>query len=169
MPNCIIHMADRPINITMQRAMRSLSWWQTIKLGWHLMTMKGPITKEDVELCKQRSMLDEMIASMNGEFPVLGEVFVKERDIYLTYSLQLACMPQCTPNGIQPARVVGIVGLGHTPGIIENWGKVKHSDIPPIMRYVYSCHHAYCMYIKTATIAALVYYIGSKISYDLSL
>ncbi|EFN66316.1 TraB domain-containing protein [Camponotus floridanus] len=134
-PNCIVHLADRPINITMQRAIRSLSWWQTIKLGWHLATMKDPITQEDVELCKQRSMLDEMIASMKEQFPVLGEVLVKERDIYLTNSLQLACLPHRTANHtFEPARVVGIVGLGHTPGIIENWGKVKPTDIPPIMR-----------------------------------
>ncbi|XP_029178971.1 traB domain-containing protein isoform X2 [Nylanderia fulva] len=133
-PNCIVHLADRPINITMQRAIRSLSWWQTIKLGWHLAIMKDPITQEDVELCKQRSMLDEMIASMKEQFPVLGEVFVKERDIYLTNSLQLACLPHRTSNRTyEPARVVGIVGLGHTPGIIENWGKVKPADIPPIM------------------------------------
>ncbi|EGI59570.1 PREDICTED: traB domain-containing protein isoform X2 [Acromyrmex echinatior] len=134
-PNCIIHLADRPINITMQRAIRSLSWWQTIKLGWKLAVMKDSITQEDVELCKQRSMLDEIIANMKEKFPVLGEVFVKERDIYLTNSLQLSCLPHCVFNhSYEPARVVGIVGLGHTPGIIENWGKVKPSDIPPIMR-----------------------------------
>lgn len=135
MPNCAVHLADRPINITMQRAIRLLSWWQTIKLGWQLAVMKNPITQEDVEFCKQRSMLDEMIASVKEEFPVLGEVFVKERDIYLTNSLQLACLSHRTFNHIfEPTRVVGIVGLGHTPGIIENWGKVKPSDIPPIMR-----------------------------------
>ncbi|XP_024885843.1 traB domain-containing protein isoform X4 [Temnothorax curvispinosus] len=134
-PNCIIHLADRPINITMQRAIRSLSWWQTIKLGWHLIAMKDPITQEDVELCKQRSMLDEIIAQLKEEFPVVGEVFVKERDIYLTNSLQLACLPHRTSNHtFEPARVVGVVGLGHIPGIVENWGKVKPSDIPPIMR-----------------------------------
>lgn len=134
-PNCIVHLADRPINITMKRAIRLLSWWQTIKLGWHLVIMKEPITQEDIELCKQRSTLDEIIAGMRKEFPVLGEVFVKERDIYLTNSLQLACTPHRTTNRTyEPTRAVGIVGLGHTPGIIENWGKVHPHDIPPIMR-----------------------------------
>lgn len=116
----------------MQRAIRLLSWWQTIKLGWHLAVMKDPITQEDVELCKQRSMLDEMIASMKEQFPVLGEVFVKERDIFLTNSLQMAC--NHVTYSFEPVRVVGIVGLGHTPGIIENWGKVNPTDIPPMMR-----------------------------------
>lgn len=97
--------------------------------------MNDPITQEDVELCKQRSMLDEIIASMKEEFPVLGEVLVKERDIYLTNSLQLACSPYSPPNHVSKPRVVGIVGLGHVSGIVENWGKVKPTDIPPIMRY----------------------------------
>ncbi|RLU16515.1 hypothetical protein DMN91_010583 [Ooceraea biroi] len=73
-PNCIVHLADRPISITMKRAIRLLSWWQTLRLGWHLAVMKDPITQADVELCKERSMLDEMIASMKEQFPVLGEV-----------------------------------------------------------------------------------------------
>lgn len=65
---------------------------------------------------------------------MLGEVFVKERDIFLTNSLQLAC--HFYPDDPEPTRVVGVVGLGHTPGIVENWGKVEHSDIPPLMRYI---------------------------------
>ncbi|XP_072761478.1 traB domain-containing protein isoform X2 [Anoplolepis gracilipes] len=164
-PNCIVHLADRPINITMQRAIRSLSWWQTIKLGWHLAIMKDPITREDVELCKQRSMLDEIIASMKEEFPVLGEVFIKERDIYLTNSLQLACLPHRVANNtFEPARVVGIVGLGHTSGIIENWGKVKPSDIPPIMRVPPPSLTGKILKLTLkTTILGTVIYIGYKI------
>ncbi|XP_067203496.1 traB domain-containing protein isoform X2 [Linepithema humile] len=164
-PNCIVHLADRPINITIQRAIRSLSWWQTIKLGWHLSMMNDPITQEDVELCKQRSMLDEMIASMKEEFPVLGEVFVKERDIYLTNSLQLACLP-CGPANrllVEP-RVVGIVGLGHVSGIVENWGKVKPGDIPPIMRVPPpSLSGKILKFTVKASILGAVIYVGYKV------
>ncbi|XP_070525297.1 traB domain-containing protein isoform X3 [Cardiocondyla obscurior] len=164
-PNCIVHLADRPINITVQRAIRSLSWWQTIKLGWHLAVMKDPITQEDVELCKQRSMLNEMIASMKEEFPVLGEVFVKERDIYLTNSLQLACTVDRSFNHTyEPTRVVGIVGLGHTPGIIENWGKVKSTDIPPIMRVPPpSLSGKILKFTLKASILGAVIYVGYKV------
>ncbi|XP_018360508.1 PREDICTED: traB domain-containing protein isoform X1 [Trachymyrmex cornetzi] len=164
-PNCIIHLADRPINITMQRAIRSLSWWQTIKLGWKLAVMKDSITQEDVELCKQRSMLDEIIANMKEKFPVLGEVFVKERDIYLTNSLQLSCLPHCVFNhSYEPARVVGIVGLGHTPGIIENWGKVKPSDIPPIMRIPPpSLSGKILKQTVKASVVGVVIYIGYRV------
>ena len=136
MPNCLVHLGDRPINITLDRALSSLSWWQRLKLGWHLIRYKEPISREEVERCKRRDKLEELLAELAGEYPTLGEIFVNERDIYLTHSLQLACLPQRTPTGWKPSRVVGVVGIGHMPGIVENWGKVQPSDILPIMRYV---------------------------------
>lgn len=42
-PMCLIHLGDRPIHITLQRAFASLSWWQTIRLMWYLLTSKEPI------------------------------------------------------------------------------------------------------------------------------
>ncbi|XP_011306769.1 traB domain-containing protein isoform X1 [Fopius arisanus] len=131
---CLVHLGDRPINITIQRALSSLSWWQTIKLLWNLLRTKEPISKEDVERCKRKDFLEELLTEMGTQYPSLREVFVKERDMYLTHSLQLAALPIPTPHGLIPSRVVGIVGIGHTPGMIEHWGTIKPSDIAPIMR-----------------------------------
>lgn len=61
-------------------------------------------SKEEVERCKRRDLLEEMLAEMAGEFPALGTVFVHERDVYLTYSLQLAAVPQRTNTGGVPYR-----------------------------------------------------------------
>jgi hypothetical protein len=36
--------------------------------------------------------------------------------------------------GIIPSRIVGVVGIGHVPGILANWGKVDDKDIEEIMR-----------------------------------
>jgi hypothetical protein len=36
-------------------------------------------------------------------------------------------------TGLVPVRVVGVVGIGHVPGIVQHWGKVTAGDIPPIM------------------------------------
>lgn len=44
-------------------------------------------------------MLEELLAEMTGEFPALGEVFVHERDIFLTHSLQIAALPRMERNG----------------------------------------------------------------------
>ena len=57
-PGCIIQLGDRPINITMKRAIASLSSWQRVKLAWNLLSNKDPITKEEVEKCKDRDLLE---------------------------------------------------------------------------------------------------------------
>lgn len=134
---CLIHLGDRPLQITLQRALAALSVWQKLRLAWHMITAKEPISKEEVERCKKQDLLEEMLAEMTGEFPALSKVFVKERDIFLAYSLRLAASPMpcmSNVNGEQPIVVVGVVGIGHVPGIVENWDKVSDVDIPPIMR-----------------------------------
>ena len=48
---------------------------------------------EDVERCKQKDLLAEMLAEMTGDFPTLYKVFVSERDQYLARSLRLSASP----------------------------------------------------------------------------
>jgi len=50
-------------------------------------------SKEEVERCKQKDLLEEMLHEMTGEFPALSRVFVAERDIFLANSLRLAASP----------------------------------------------------------------------------
>lgn len=103
-PNCMIYLADRPIEITLRRALASLSWWQLIKLSVHLLFNKDPIKKEDVEKCKNKDFLAEIIEQLAGEFPELKKVFVNERDIFLTYGLRNASMSISGPHGVEPCR-----------------------------------------------------------------
>lgn len=56
-------------------------------------------SKEEVELCKRRDLLEEMLALMSEEFPALGTVFLNERDVFLTHSLQMAAQPHLTSTG----------------------------------------------------------------------
>ena len=37
---CILQLGDRPINITLKRAIASLSWWQKLRLAWNILTNK---------------------------------------------------------------------------------------------------------------------------------
>lgn len=132
--NCILHLGDRPINITLQRALHGLSMWQTLKIVWKLVTNNENITKEDVERCKQKDLLEELMQEMGGEYPAFRDVFVKERDMYLCHSLQVAATPQVQKSGQQPrpVTVVGVVGIGHCSGITDLWGKVDSARIPEI-------------------------------------
>lgn len=47
-------------------------------------------SEEFVEKCKNDDVLDEMFKELAKYYPGIGKVFLNERDIYLTYSLQVA-------------------------------------------------------------------------------
>ncbi|XP_017846656.1 traB domain-containing protein [Drosophila busckii] len=134
LPGCILHLGDRPIRITLYRALRALSLWQTTKLVWRL-TFTDSISIEEVEECKQRDLLEKLMQEMAGEFPAFSDVFVRERDLYLCHSLQLAALPQAAPGAhqVRPVRVVGVVGIGHANGIAKMWGQVDPEKIPAIL------------------------------------
>lgn len=134
LPGCILHLGDRPIRITLYRALRALSLWQTMKLVWRL-TFTDSISIEEVEECKQRDLLEKLMQEMAGEFPAFSDVFVRERDLYLCHSLQLASLPQAGPGAhqVRPVRVVGVVGIGHANGIAKMWGEVDPEKIPAIL------------------------------------
>ncbi|XP_055605608.1 traB domain-containing protein [Uranotaenia lowii] len=134
LPQCLIQLGDRQINITLQRALRGLSLWQTVKLVPKLLFMDDDITVEEMEQCKKKDLLEEIMLEIAGEFPAFGRVFVQERDLYLCHSLQVAALPQQLQDGsIRPVNVVGVVGIGHAEGIIKNWGKVESSTVASIV------------------------------------
>lgn len=90
---CRMQLGDRPIQVTLRRALGSLTVWQKVRLGWHLLSSKDPISKEDVERCKQRDVLEELLREMTGEFPAISRVFITERDQFLAQMLRMAAKP----------------------------------------------------------------------------
>ncbi|XP_033746376.1 traB domain-containing protein-like isoform X2 [Pecten maximus] len=132
----MIKLGDRPIQITMRRVLASLSFWQKLRLVWHLLfCIDYKFSKEDIEKCKDRDLLEQMLKDMAGEFPALAKVVVEERDTYLAFSLKNAAVTfreyqrkQCRDrNTAHPVVVVGVVGIGHVPGIIDNWEQYRHN------------------------------------------
>ena len=66
------------------------------------------------------------------------QVFVHERDIWLAHALSVSekmamhHAPQLTANGVThilPSVVVAVVGMGHQPGIINEWKKIEESQL----------------------------------------
>lgn len=135
LPNPVLHLGDRSINVTLQRAINGLSLWQTLKIVFKLIFSNKTITKEEVEQCKQKDLLEELLEQMADEYPVFRDVFVTERDLYLCHSLAVAALPQnINMDGKpRPVNVVGVVGIGHTAGIVNNWGKVDESQLINIL------------------------------------
>ncbi|XP_069141614.1 traB domain-containing protein-like [Argopecten irradians] len=132
----MIKLGDRPIQITMRRVLASLSFWQKLRLVWHLLfCIDYKFSKEDIEKCKDRDLLEQMLKDMAGEFPALAKVVVEERDTYLAFSLKNAAVTfrdyqrkrGNENDSVHPVVVVGVVGIGHVPGIIANWEQYRHN------------------------------------------
>lgn len=148
-PGCKIKLGDRPINITLKRAFGSLSAWQKLKLfGGLLVSHTSKITKEDVEKTKNRDLLEELLREMAGEFPDMSRIFVDERDQFMAHilrslalnTLSHRCHVMSTQNGTPddfekyPIVIVGVVGIGHMPGITKNWNEwSRFNDIAHLM------------------------------------
>lgn len=69
-------------------------------LMFYLIVFLFYCSKEEIEKCKKRDMLEQLLAEMAGEFPTIGEVFVNERDIFLTNSLQRAARNEYLIKGM---------------------------------------------------------------------
>ncbi|CAL8108596.1 unnamed protein product [Orchesella dallaii] len=126
-PGCVLLLGDRPFNITISRALSALTFGQKVKLAWQFLTSNEDITKEEIEKCKEKDLLERMLSEMTGEFPSITEVFVNERDVYLAHSLFLAATSDAHRNNGGP--VVGVVGMGHVPGIVKNWNKTTEEQV----------------------------------------
>merc|ERR1712156_73676 len=137
-PGCIVHLGDRPIQITLKRALASLTTWQRIKLAFNVLTSKDEITKEDVERCKQKDLLESMLEEMAGEYPAMSRVFVDERDTFLAYSLRQASeapVQNGSDGGLsEPPVIVGVVGIGHVNGIVQKFNNVCSTDVAKVIQ-----------------------------------
>ena len=68
-PGCVVHLGDRPIQITLKRALATLTIWQKIKLAFNVLISSDKITPEDVEKMKQKDLLESLLEEMAGEHP----------------------------------------------------------------------------------------------------
>uniref|UniRef100_A0A8R1HQD6 Zuotin-like zuotin homology domain-containing protein n=2 Tax=Caenorhabditis japonica TaxID=281687 RepID=A0A8R1HQD6_CAEJA len=140
---CRVVLGDRPIQVTLQRALASLSIWQKFRFFLHVaFSHREKITAEEVERCKQRDLLEQLLAEMADDFPQLSQIFVEERDAYMTHALHSLVQRSAiekraqwlrgtTGQPFQPLTVVAVVGIGHTPGITAKWN--QNVDFDPLM------------------------------------
>ncbi|UJR34326.1 hypothetical protein I4U23_021729 [Adineta vaga] len=136
-PGCQIVLGDRPVGITLKRAINSLSTWKRIRLAWSLLTSKDKITNEDVEKCMEHDMLEKLLLEMSGEYPELSRVFINERDQFLSYSLRKCTQRipiETNESGFVPSTVVGVVGIGHVQGIVKQWNLPPLNDVQHLMK-----------------------------------
>lgn len=127
LPGCSVVLGDRSLKVTVARLVASVSLWQKIKLVYQVLLNDASITQEDVEKCKDKDILEQLLEELAGQFPGFKTVLLDERNIYLAHSIYQ--WAQNSETSLGPQRVVAIVGIGHVAGIIENWGKTTDEDI----------------------------------------
>jgi pheromone shutdown-related protein TraB len=109
-------LMDRSLQITMKRAMNSLSLWEKLKLGGSLVSglfIGNEGTKLDakkIEELKETDLVTKLMEELSKQYPKLKKTLVDERDAYIAHALI-----QCPGK-----KVIGVVGMGHVKGILAH-------------------------------------------------
>lgn len=161
-PGCSIALGDRSLRVTLARAVASVSAWQKIKLIYQVLMNDAGMTQEEVEKCKEKDILEQLMQELGVEFPGFKRVILDERNIYLAHSIYNCAQNYETSTG--PQKVVAIVGIGHVAGIVEHWGKTKDEDIAKLNEIpeTSKTRRFVTKTIKCCSIALLVY-VGYRI------
>ncbi|XP_041976464.1 traB domain-containing protein-like [Aricia agestis] len=130
-PGCKLFLGDRPMRITIDRALKTLSVMEFIQIIYHLTTSKPvPINRAHLEKYKDTDFIKEQFEQITREVPAFKKIFnvlVDERDKCLAYSIQEAV------RMVKEPRILAVVGMGHVNGIYRYYGKLKYSDIMPLL------------------------------------
>lgn len=128
-----IHLGDRLVGITFNRALATFSFWNKLYVATlllRMLTRTTAITAEEVENLRSRSMVQLLLGDFTSQYPNLTEVVVNERDRILAHSLMVSANCAHQPYG-PPVTIVGVIGIAHIDGVCSNWMSV--GDICPLL------------------------------------
>ena len=110
-------MADRPIQVTLKRAWAKNNFWGKSKLLATLFSTafsKEEVSADEIEDIKQKNEMDSMMNELADFMPVVKEVLIDERNLYLAKKIW-----ESGGN-----NVVAVLGAGHLDGVVENLEKL---------------------------------------------
>lgn len=128
-----IVLADRDIQTTFLRIWRELSFWEKSKLIVSLFVSfeedeETELSEDDLASMLESDMLEGALADLKKEFPVIGQILVHERDIYLATKIKEA------PG----QKIVAVLGGAHVPGVAEAIYQTHDltaiSTVPPVKK-----------------------------------
>ncbi|CAL5004890.1 unnamed protein product [Urochloa decumbens] len=118
-------LGDRPIEITLERAWKSLSWDQKTNL---VISLFRGITSTDTPQDEKSAVSPyELYQKLSTSYPSLLQPLIHERDMFLAWSLKRS-------KAVNKSKiVVGVVGKGHMNGIvyalISDQGDLRFRDL----------------------------------------
>jgi pheromone shutdown-related protein TraB len=113
---------DREIQTTFKRSWRKSNFWNKCKLLATLISAafsKEEVTEAELEELKKADVLETMLNEMATQLPTVKKVLIDERDQFLATSMYLS------PGN----RKLGVIGAGHTNGILKTLEKLDKEEI----------------------------------------
>lgn len=127
-----IVLGDRPIEITLERAWKSLMWKDKLSLLSSVISgISSSSNLSNNMLEQQKSCTNDssfgLYDQLRDSYPSLLQPLIHERDTYLAWSLKRS---KAVNNG---KRVVGVIGKGHMNGVIyslvSDQGNLRFRDL----------------------------------------
>ncbi|VAI86702.1 unnamed protein product [Triticum turgidum subsp. durum] len=119
-------LGDRPIEITLERALKSLSWDEKTKLVISL--FRGITSTTDMPQDEKAAVSPyELYEKLSSSYPSLLQPLIHERDMYMAWSLKRS-------KAVNKSKtVVGVIGKGHMNGVvyalISDQGDLRFRDL----------------------------------------
>jgi len=119
-------LGDRPIEITLERALKSLSWDEKTKLVISL--FRGITSTTDMPQDEKAAVSPyELYEKLSSSYPSLLQPLIHERDMFLAWSLKRS-------KAVNKSKtVVGVIGKGHMNGVvyalISDQGDLRFRDL----------------------------------------
>ncbi|KAM0871348.1 hypothetical protein ACQ4PT_039470 [Festuca glaucescens] len=119
-------LGDRPIEITLERALKSLSWDEKTKLVIAL--FRGITSTTDTPQDEKASVSPyELYKKLSSSYPSLLQPLIHERDMFLAWSLKRS-------KAVNKSKtVVGVIGKGHMNGVVyalmSDQGELRFRDL----------------------------------------
>ncbi|MBW9221220.1 TraB/GumN family protein [Methanothermococcus sp. SCGC AD-155-M21] len=116
-----LSLIDRPINITLKRALDSMSLKEKLTLLYGLLDDKDTVKLDKESLNKMVDNAEELTNLLNELSPSLYRVLVDERDRYMAKNIF------DITSGRE--RILVVVGAGHVNGIVNYLKKLEKNEI----------------------------------------
>jgi len=132
--NAKILLADRDAQLTIQKLLKTLNFWDKIKLFTSGFSIRKDVGKdfsvdtilEEVEKKEESKKINKIMDSLMNKNKKLKKILIDERNEFIAYNIQQAVKdPEVT-------SIVVVIGAGHVPGVIENLDN-QHINIKKIL------------------------------------
>jgi pheromone shutdown-related protein TraB len=119
-----VALIDRPVQITLQRTWRKLSFKERFLLVASSITAMfetDDLDEETIEQLKEKDVLTAAVDEIGKKAPTVKEVLLDERDAYMGRKIA----------DLEGSRILAVVGAGHVKGLTEQL-KDPLDDISPL-------------------------------------